>query len=1173
MSKNIKVLLVDDDSSFVDQAKIFLKKEDDRLDFTTALSARKGLELLDENNFDVIVSDYQMPEMNGLEFLEVLREERENQIPFIIFTGKGREEVAMRALNLGADRYIQKGGDPKSQFNVLSNAIVQGYENWRSKKRLERSEKELRESQKRYKKIFYETPLGVFIYDDEGVITDCNDKFVEMMGSSKDDLIGLDMVNDLDNDRMIEEVKSSLTQGSGHYEGEYTSVTGKKTTDVRVFFKGIGDEDGNVSSGVGLVEDISEKKEIEERLKESEEKYRALIESAFAGIGITDFKNNIKFVNSKFAEMLGYEKEELVGKNLEEIAPEEEQVKFKRETRKRKEGRTSLYEASLKKKNGEMIDVIVQASPFKDANGGLVGTIGVITDITERKGYERELKRKETILDHSPIYINVLDEDGKIKYHSYPANQITGLDPSKFMGEEALEFAHPDDREDVLKMFETILKNPGEEFVTELRGEVEDGWIWLEINAINYLDDPEIDGIIITAQDITERKKAKEELIQATEEYDRLANSMNDAIFVHDMDGEFLTVNEEAVNRLGYEEEEFLDMDIEDIDDPKHSANIREVMDKIKEKGRVVFESVHVTKNGEKIPVEISSTLTTYMGEKAVISVARDIKDRREREKELNLLYETLRLGEQKLDKAEVLTRTVEMVPDSFQYPELTTARIIFDEEEFKSSGYEKSERSLQGDITVDDEIRGSIEVYYTEEDQEEPFLEEERDLIEAIAEILGNIIERREREKKLKISERKFRGVFEASPDPSFLLDKEGVVKEVNQVVSEKLGYEREEIVGKSIQELPFVPEESIRELIDKFAKRKKGEDVPPYEVKLLSKNKDVFHAEINASVLEEKGLEGEIVIARDITERKRTEDRLNDEKQKIKQLYQMTPELREIKDLQMLYELAVELANNILEFDVCSVEIEEDGYLVIKASTEEELVEDEYSMPVEKGVAGKTYRKKKSYLLKNLEGAKDAEPTDEKFRSAISVPIGDIGVFQALSYEKDKYDESDLELAELFVSYITTSINQVKSEKALEESEKRYRSLIENSIIGVGITDFEENIIFANERFAEMLDYNKVELEGKNISKLTTEEEYQKMTEKTERRKKGESEVYETKLVKKDGSSIDIILGATPHIDAEGEIKGTVGFIQDISARKEAQEREDFLHSLLRHDIRNKI
>ena len=88
-------------------------------------SASEAAELLEDIDFDAVVSDYKMPEMNGLEFLEIVREKKKSDIPFIIFTGKGRDEIAIDALRLGADRYLKKGGDPKTQYKILANAISQ----------------------------------------------------------------------------------------------------------------------------------------------------------------------------------------------------------------------------------------------------------------------------------------------------------------------------------------------------------------------------------------------------------------------------------------------------------------------------------------------------------------------------------------------------------------------------------------------------------------------------------------------------------------------------------------------------------------------------------------------------------------------------------------------------------------------------------------------------------------------------------------------------------------------------------------------------------------------------------------------------------------------------------------------------------------------------------------
>ncbi len=117
----ISVLLVDDEPVILDIARAFLERHGE-FSVTTVLSAEEGLALLNERGFDAVVSDYEMPVMNGLGFLKAIRE-KGNHIPFIIFTGRGREDVVIEALNAGADYYIQKGGDPRAQFTELAYKI------------------------------------------------------------------------------------------------------------------------------------------------------------------------------------------------------------------------------------------------------------------------------------------------------------------------------------------------------------------------------------------------------------------------------------------------------------------------------------------------------------------------------------------------------------------------------------------------------------------------------------------------------------------------------------------------------------------------------------------------------------------------------------------------------------------------------------------------------------------------------------------------------------------------------------------------------------------------------------------------------------------------------------------------------------------------------------------
>jgi signal transduction histidine kinase len=117
----LSLLYVDDEPALLDLGKLFLEREG-AFAVDTLSSAREALARLNTERYDAIISDYQMPEMDGITFLKQLRASG-NTTPFIIFTGRGREEVVIEALNSGADFYIQKGGEPKSQFVELSNKI------------------------------------------------------------------------------------------------------------------------------------------------------------------------------------------------------------------------------------------------------------------------------------------------------------------------------------------------------------------------------------------------------------------------------------------------------------------------------------------------------------------------------------------------------------------------------------------------------------------------------------------------------------------------------------------------------------------------------------------------------------------------------------------------------------------------------------------------------------------------------------------------------------------------------------------------------------------------------------------------------------------------------------------------------------------------------------------
>jgi PAS domain S-box-containing protein len=170
----IRVLMVDDDPTILELAKIFLERSGD-IEVYPLSSARAAVILLSTGDYryDVVVSDYAMPEMDGITFLKEVRD-LESELPFILFTGRSREEVAIEALNFGADYYLQKDGDPALTFTELSHIIRLSADRCRAKRDLLVSEERYRTFVENFPGVAFRKPLGLaptFIHGQVEAIT------------------------------------------------------------------------------------------------------------------------------------------------------------------------------------------------------------------------------------------------------------------------------------------------------------------------------------------------------------------------------------------------------------------------------------------------------------------------------------------------------------------------------------------------------------------------------------------------------------------------------------------------------------------------------------------------------------------------------------------------------------------------------------------------------------------------------------------------------------------------------------------------------------------------------------------------------------------------------------------------------------------------------------------
>ena len=193
----LSVLYVDDEPTLLNVSKIYLERRSD-ISVTIASSVADALRLLETSVFDVIISDYQMPGTDGIGFLKILKE-NQCSIPFILFTGRGREEVVIEAINNGATYYIQKGGDPKSQFAELDHKI-------REASRRHKAEKGLQQIELCYSTLFEHSGTAVITLDKELTIRQVNTEFSRLSGFAPAEVTGIlrwtDFVDDVDADRI-----------------------------------------------------------------------------------------------------------------------------------------------------------------------------------------------------------------------------------------------------------------------------------------------------------------------------------------------------------------------------------------------------------------------------------------------------------------------------------------------------------------------------------------------------------------------------------------------------------------------------------------------------------------------------------------------------------------------------------------------------------------------------------------------------------------------------------------------------------------------------------------------------------------------------------------------------------------------------------------------------------
>jgi PAS domain S-box-containing protein len=384
------ILLVDDDPLLPDLIQKFLEREEEiRIDAT-----RSGSEALDKiarNHYDAVVVDYELPGMNGIDLLRMIKH-RGDDVPIIVFTGKSREEVAIRALNYGADYYLQKKGDPRLNFLELFYMI-------REAVRRHDANLELRENERRFRESLENAHLISFQIDRDLKITFCNDFFLGITGHERGDLLGRTFVEIfVPEQERFKVYQLFLSALHGNPEAAYFTcsiVTAPgETRRIALNNTVLKDSTGNTVGISCIGQDITESERMEEEKAESEERLKVLFEYAPFPYFLTDLKGTFIDGNHAAELLVGYSRREILGKNFLEsglLPPEEIPRAIALLARHVNGEATGPEEFTLKRKDGSIVIAEIRSQPVKVKGQTLV--LGSAHDMTSRHTAEESLRR------------------------------------------------------------------------------------------------------------------------------------------------------------------------------------------------------------------------------------------------------------------------------------------------------------------------------------------------------------------------------------------------------------------------------------------------------------------------------------------------------------------------------------------------------------------------------------------------------------------------------------------------------------------------------------------------------------------------------------------------------------------------------------------------------------
>jgi len=459
---SIRTLYVDDNPEFAEMAATSVERENDRFDVEVETSTDEALGRLSVEPFDCVVSDYEMPTRNGIEFLQAVRAEYPN-LPFILYTGKGSEEVASDAISAGVTDYLQKKTGT-SQYTVLANRIRNAVDNYYA-------HIELAEREKRLNLFFEQSPLGVVEWDEQFDFVRMNDVAEDILGYSQVDLLGQSwekIVPESDRTK-VTDVVADLLENQGGYRSVNENI--RKDGDRIIcewHNRVVTDEDEGVVAVLSQFQDITERKKREQELHEEQVFVERSLDALEDIFYFVDADGNFQRWNSKLPELTCYSDEEIGSMNAIEFFEGEHREAISRSIHEILETGSHVTEAEITTAGGRHIPHEFRGVRMTNNDTGPTGIIGIARDITEQRERERQLEQQteeleqlatkyevqyRTLFEEAPVMtILTRSENGQpiIEDCNSQFVETLGYDPDRIIGSELADFYTAESAEGLL---------------------------------------------------------------------------------------------------------------------------------------------------------------------------------------------------------------------------------------------------------------------------------------------------------------------------------------------------------------------------------------------------------------------------------------------------------------------------------------------------------------------------------------------------------------------------------------------------------------------------------------------------------------------------------------------------------------------------------------------------